>query len=843
MVKAVPEQPQQKKKAQKRSSMPRGYIVRHLDEAIEKKWIKVYYQPIVRTISRELCAMEALARWDDPTYGFLTPPQFIGVLEQHNLIDKLDRYMIEAVCRNFARLRKAGRQAVPISLNLSRLDFITCDIFAVVEETLRRFDVPRDMLHLEVVESILTDRVKVIGTSLDKFRNAGYEIWMDDFGSGYSTLNFLKDQRFDVLKMDMAFLKSDTQRARDIILSIIAMDKRIGNRTLAEGVETEEQFHFLRESGCEKVQGYYLGRPMPYDKSVEECLTQGIGIEERNWKSYYDAIARVDFLAEQPLMLLEYREGSYQLLFANERCAKMLWDSAPDGAARWAQAFNRAHDLDLHYLQNGLLRIAQTGEPEDFSYARDNTIIRLEVSLVVKREQRALFEVRCRSKLKFREEEQMRPELIQKAIFYRYDAIMTLNVKSRQILLLSSPSSKSNHCCFAFADALAFYKKEYVYEADQQRCDTFFAWDDLAARLDASENGILCSIFRVKWRGHSLVWKSHTIMRVPHLKDEVYLCLIRNADVQQLEDDPVACETMRYDKAPVMTPGIVGSARAEQTEGSSQRLLLWNNFVENFPLPVFWKNKDRQFVGVNQAFLDFYGFDSAQELLAQDDEDMHWHVQGEDFRRHELSVIQEDKSYHQMQGSCIARGVLHDILATKWPLYDDAGRNVGLMGYFVPSECSKAAEKQVEAGHSFTDTVTKLPDMRGIICLMERYLDEYRLYDHPFVMLFCHIPELVRLQRTYGEESCKTLLVEIARAIVGVVKQCGVVGRLDTDTFIVLCRYDQQKEAETLSHAVREAVEAIHRFGPYTCTLFARLEAEYPSEEGDFYAKVIRHLK
>ena len=87
------------------------------------------------------------------------------------------------------------------------------------------------------------------------------------------------------------------------------------------------------------------------------------------------------------------------------------------------------------------------------------------------------------------------------------------------------------------------------------------------------------------------------------------------------------------------------------------------------------------------------------------------------------------------------------------------------------------------------------------------------------------------------------MLVEIARAIVGVVKQCGVVGRLDTDTFIVLCRYDQQTEAETLSHAVREAVEAIHRFGPYTCTLFARLEAEYPSEEGDFYAKVIRHLK
>lgn len=166
MAEALPGQSDKKKKTLKRSSMPRGYIVRHIDEAIEKRWIKVYYQPIVRTISRRLCAMEALARWDDPTYGFLTPPQFIGVLEQHNLIDKLDRYMIEAVCRNFARLRKAGRQAVPVSLNLSRLDFITCDIFSVVEDTLKRYDMPRSMLHLEVVESILTDRVKVIGTSV-----------------------------------------------------------------------------------------------------------------------------------------------------------------------------------------------------------------------------------------------------------------------------------------------------------------------------------------------------------------------------------------------------------------------------------------------------------------------------------------------------------------------------------------------------------------------------------------------------------------------------------------------------------------------------------------------------
>lgn len=305
--------------------MPPSYVIEHLDEAIEKHWVRVHYQPIMRTITGQLCAMEGLARWDDPNWGFLTPPFFIGILEQHNLIHKLDAFLIEEVCRNQARVRKAGLPSVPVSLNLSRLDFINCDIFEVVENAVRKYNVPRDLLHLEIVENILTDRNKKIGEVLDRFRAAGYEIWMDDFGSGYSSLKFLKDQRFDVLKMDMAFLKSDTQRARDIIISIISMDKRIGNRTLAEGVETQEQFEFLREIGCEKIQGYYLGRPRPYDETINNCLEKGISVELNCWKAYYDAIMEVDFLTGHALLLIEYRDHAYHILFANQKSRELFW--------------------------------------------------------------------------------------------------------------------------------------------------------------------------------------------------------------------------------------------------------------------------------------------------------------------------------------------------------------------------------------------------------------------------------------------------------------------------------------------------------------------------------------
>lgn len=377
------------RKKRRQIDMPPSYVIEHLDEAIEKHWVRVHYQPIVRTITGQLCAMEGLARWDDPNWGFLTPPFFIGILEQHNLIHKLDAFLIEEVCRNQARVRKAGLPSVAVSLNLSRLDFINCDIFEVVENAVRKYNVPRDLLHLEVVENILTDRNKKIGEVLDRFRAAGYEIWMDDFGSGYSSLKFLKDQRFDVLKMDMAFLKSDTQRARDIIVSIISMDKRIGNRTLAEGVETQDQFEFLREIGCEKIQGYYLGRPRPYDETIHNCLEKGISVEMSCWKAYYDAIMEVDFLTGHALLLIEYRDHAYHILFANQKSRELFWQGDVEKCRKWEESFNTYNQPAMRYLRRGLRRVMLSGEDEELAYPLDGDFVMMDCHRVISYKSRA----------------------------------------------------------------------------------------------------------------------------------------------------------------------------------------------------------------------------------------------------------------------------------------------------------------------------------------------------------------------------------------------------------------------------------------------------------------------
>lgn len=230
------------------------YIVDHIDEAIEKHYIKVFYQPVIRTITGYLCGLEGLSRWEDPVNGFLTSMDFVPVLEKYDLISKLDIFVINEICKTIYERVTNNEPIVPVSFNLSRLDFLECDIFNEVEKSLRKYDVPRDMICVEITESVFVQNKEIITSAIDKFHNAGYKVWMDDFGSGYSSLNVLKDYSFDELKIDMAFLTNFNLKSKKIITSTIQMAKNIGVQTLAEGVENIDQYNFLRDIGCEKVQ-------------------------------------------------------------------------------------------------------------------------------------------------------------------------------------------------------------------------------------------------------------------------------------------------------------------------------------------------------------------------------------------------------------------------------------------------------------------------------------------------------------------------------------------------------------------------------------------------------------
>ncbi|MBR3525656.1 MAG: EAL domain-containing protein [Lachnospiraceae bacterium] len=254
------------------------YVADHVDEAIENEYIKVYYQPVVRVQTGEICGYEALVRWIDPQVGMLSPGDFIETLEHFHLIHKLDSYVVERVCKDYGRVIESGDPIVPASINFSRLDFELCDIFDVVEKMREKYNIPRNMLDLEITESALNDNLGHIKAECERMRKLGYQVWIDDFGSGYSSLNTIAEYSFDVLKLDMVFLRNydHNPKIAPLMSYIIKGARGMGLQPLCEGVETEEHYRFLKEAGCEKAQGYYFGKPMPMDETKAFTMAKGM---------------------------------------------------------------------------------------------------------------------------------------------------------------------------------------------------------------------------------------------------------------------------------------------------------------------------------------------------------------------------------------------------------------------------------------------------------------------------------------------------------------------------------------------------------------------------------------
>ena len=259
------------------------YIINNIDTAVSEGWVKPFYQPVVWSDDNKLCGCEALARWFDPTYGQLFPGEFISVLEEYRLIHKLDKSIFEQVCRDLRSSLDENLPVVPVSINFSRLDFELMDAVAELEAVVEKYNIPRHLIHIEITESALVDSFDEIKEAMNIFKDKGYSIWLDDFGSGYSSLNVLKYYNFDVIKIDMNFLSNfDTnQKTKTIINSIIQMASNLNMLTLTEGVETEAEAQFLKEVGCGRLQGYLFGKPISKEELFSRIKEGTLTVAER----------------------------------------------------------------------------------------------------------------------------------------------------------------------------------------------------------------------------------------------------------------------------------------------------------------------------------------------------------------------------------------------------------------------------------------------------------------------------------------------------------------------------------------------------------------------------------
>ena len=255
----------------------RNYIVTHLDEAIERGHLEVYYQPIMRTGNGKICNEEALSRWNDPIRGLLPPPSFIPALEESRQIYKLSLHVVQRVLEDFKRKQELGVPLVPVSVNLSRYDFEQCDMVTAISRLVDASGFSRDMIRIEITESAFMKNQELLKREVNRFRESGFEVWMDDFGSEYSTLNLLQDLDFDLIKIDMQFMRNSENSDKNLIIvsNIVNMAKQMNIATLVEGVETDEHRSFLEAVACDKLQGFLYSKPLPLDEITSRFTGNG----------------------------------------------------------------------------------------------------------------------------------------------------------------------------------------------------------------------------------------------------------------------------------------------------------------------------------------------------------------------------------------------------------------------------------------------------------------------------------------------------------------------------------------------------------------------------------------
>lgn len=201
-------------------------------------------------------------------------------------------------------MKDENEPMIPISVNLSRIDFQVCDIFKEVDRLRRKYDLSPKLLKIEVTESTLTTAPEALRRAMREFQRAGYDVWMDDFGSGYSSLNNLQNYNFDLIKIDMIFLRNfaSNPSVRTIVAAIVDMAKRLGIQTLCEGVETMEQADFLREVGCERLQGFLFAQPLPFEEFIEYFSDHADGhLEPVEENEYYREAGQINVLSDPTL--------------------------------------------------------------------------------------------------------------------------------------------------------------------------------------------------------------------------------------------------------------------------------------------------------------------------------------------------------------------------------------------------------------------------------------------------------------------------------------------------------------------------------------------------------------
>lgn len=763
-----------------------AYIVENLDRAISEGWIEPFYQPVIRTLSGEICSAEALARWRDPERGLISPADFIPILEKKGLSYKLDLCIVERVVGMLQQRILAKEAVIPISVNISRSDFDFCDPVEIIANACDSHYVRRDLICIEITETALLSDMGILRTAVDRFHKEGFEVWMDDFGSGYSSLNVLKDFEFDEIKIDMGFLRNFNERSRKIVTAAVRMAKELGVHTLAEGVETKEHVEFLKSIGCERIQGYYYGKPLPVTESVEHLKGIGILAESHERSKLFQKIGLIDIINSQPYAILMLQNDTFRILYGNE---KFLEEMRPLGASDTSDvevALSRVGTLRQTFLDLSN-KVMVNNQAEVSTFILNNRFYHVTLNPIACNQNEYAFSLLLDRTVY---EEQLECSLLDKVIrniVLAYDCIYIFDYKAdtRTVYRSVFPSEHNGDVLHGIDEHYKHYRNHVIHPADLNRFKKMMNLESILRRLRESNRGNFSELISIKFPQGSYFWAEFLFLAIPD-SDRQFLVCIKPAIVENVER-------------------LLSSPDPDSIEDSHEHSQAWHRSLLNQSnLKLFWKDKNRRFLGATRAFLDYYGFESLDDIRGKTDEEIGWHVEEVTFATDERKVIEKGVRLCDIPGRIIVNGIIRPIVVNKFPVYRN-GKIIGLIGYFVDaiSDLRPSDEKALQR---LCDPVTGLMNSHGMIISMMELDDNYRTQGEDYLNVQLAVHGYKELLVRAGKEVADQLLIMIADLLKKFFGKKAIIARTVGSYFSIAIR---NVEAKSMLFAIRDCVKEI----------------------------------
>ena len=806
----------------------RTYILDHLEQAMSSGWIQIWYQPVVHTYFRTVSSFEALARWQDPVRGMISPGIFVPILEQAGKIEKLDRYVMTQVVKDLHERLLGGSQVVPVSLNLSQMDFQLMSPLDELNALTMHYEVPRHLLHIEITERVVAKSREQMETAINRFHEAGYDVWLDDFGSAYSSLNALHSYSFDLIKLDMEFFRNFDQRSRDIITSIVTMAKRLGMHTLAEGVETRDQLAFLRQIGCELIQGYYFSRPVPVALIPKTLAAGHLRLEKELEGAVYGAIGLMDIIAQNSAGLFLVDHGYVHVFAANHAFMRELENIGLNSLNALNQSLISASVSVQKKLHHYLESVLDGGEEKAVTVVLQDQYIRLQASMAAGVSD---FWAGSLQIINISDDRQGAWSRGYDAVFRNlvllYDSICCIDTEDDEVEVMFTHHLQihpESHISGISALAQRFCH-ELVHACDQQRFLSFMDLSSLNSKLHDSSQGYVQDLFRVKDNTGNYLWTVFkAVQTVRDGRTDILIC--EAVDLWEHHSS-------RKELLPEFSRSMEPELQAVSTDMSQQEreeLAVFHSFLKNAGIPFFWKDRQLRYRGVNDLTLDRLGGLSWQQIEGRTVRELGIMVDPDSPEKLEKDILQDGRTRNG--GSLLhLPGSLRRRAVTEFPWYR-GNQIAGVAG--VVHTC---AEDSCEV--FLKDEKTGLFNIYGTMLAGENMVRSYRLSHENFFCAVIALHDEQRLIRFYGQEFVDRI-TEAAVGILSDVDDPGIIAaHLDGCRFCLLGKKHEAVRLVKIADRVAQCVSALCD----TAGLNRRLRMDGAMAEGTEESSVLGMMK